>query len=370
MHTRIKITPMTKDLSFWRGRRVAVALSGGVDSAAALLLLLRAGAKAEAVFMSNWRLPEESPDENCPESADVVSAAAAADVLSAPLAVWNFAAQYRREVFAPFVAGLQQGKTPNPDVFCNSRIKFRAFCDRARAEGYEAAATGHYAMIANDGDGGFRLCKGEDSAKDQSYFLHRLTQEQLSFAVFPLAGYHKVEVRALAKAAGLANWSRKDSTGICFVGKRNFADFIRNHIADNPGDICTPDGKVIGRHKGLHLYTIGQRKGIGIGGGDAMFVYGKNTADNVLQVAEDESLLYHTEVKAGDTHWIGEIPKARRVYTARLRHGHQPATCILSEVSKTAITINFAAPQRAPCPGQSAVIYDGNTCLGGAIIGV
>ncbi|MGI9336934.1 MAG: tRNA 2-thiouridine(34) synthase MnmA [Gammaproteobacteria bacterium] len=358
-----------QDLSFWRGRRVAVALSGGVDSAVALLLLLRAGAKAEAVFMSNWRLPEEAPDDNCPESADVVAAAAAADVLKAPLAVWRFADQYRREVFAPFVAELQKGNTPNPDIFCNSRIKFRAFCDRARAEGYEAAATGHYAAIMPNGGGGLRLCKGEDSAKDQSYFLHRLTQEQLSYALFPLARLHKAEVRALARAEGLANWSRKDSTGICFIGSRNFNTFIRAHIEDNPGDICTPDGKRIGKHRGLHFHTIGQRKGIGIGGGGgALFVYDKNAANNTLQVSADERLLYRDKVHLIDTHWIGEMPKANWVYTARLRHGQQPATCILAEVSPKTTTINFATPQRAPCPGQSAVIYDGNTCLGGGII--
>lgn len=356
------------DLSNWRGRRIAVALSGGVDSAAALLLLLRAGAKADAVFMSNWRLPGDPPDDNCPERADIVSAAAAADILSAPLAVWNFAADYRREVFAPFVAELKKGNTPNPDIFCNSRIKFAAFCARARAEGYEAAATGHYASVTKDGGGMLRLQKGEDSAKDQSYFLHRLTQAQLSFALFPLARYHKAEVRQMAKAAGLANWSRKDSTGICFIGKRNFATFIRAHIADNPGDIQTPDGKVIGRHNGLHLYTIGQRRGIGIGGGGALFVYHKDAANNILYVADDERLLYQTEVSITGTHWIAETPKANWVYTARLRHGQQPATCILSAISNDTATINFPAPQRAPCPGQSATLYDGNTCLGGGII--
>ena len=350
-----------------KNRKVILGLSGGVDSAVALLLLLRAGAKAAAVFMSNWRLPDEAPDDDCPESADVVSAAAAADILKAPLSVWRFAGQYRREVFAPFVAELQKGNTPNPDVFCNSRIKFRAFFDRARREGFEAAATGHYAAIL-PGGGGFRLCKGEDSAKDQSYFLHRLTQGQLSFAIFPLARFHKAEVRALARAAGLANWSRKDSTGICFIGERNFNNFIRAHIADNPGDICAPDGKVLGRHRGLHFHTIGQRKGIGIGGGGALFVYDKDAAKNILRVSEDERLLYRGEVHLTDAHWIGERPKANWVYTARLRHGQQPETCILSEVSANTATIRFATAQRAPCPGQSAVVYDGNTCLGGGII--
>ena len=357
------------DLSFWRNKRVAVALSGGVDSAAALLLLLRAGAKAQAIFMSNWRLPEDAEDDNCGEGADITAAAAAADVLDAPVEVWSFARQYREMVFAPFLAGLREGYTPNPDVFCNSRIKFRAFCDRAREMGFDAAATGHYAGIVQDGAGGLRLCKGEDSAKDQSYFLHRLTQEQLSFALFPLAGYHKSEVRQMARAAGLANWSRKDSTGICFIGKRNFADFIGNYIDDNPGKIQTPDGKTIGTHRGLHFHTIGQRKGLGLGGGgDVWFVCGKIPAQNILQVSRDEKALYRAEVRIHNTHWISAPPKENWVYTARLRHCQQPATCILTEVKESTTTIAFPKSQRAACPGQSAVIYDGNICLGGGII--
>ena len=362
------------DLQQWCGGRVAVALSGGVDSSVAALLLKRAGARTEAFFMSNWRGDED--DDVCNDREDLAAAAAAADVLELPLEALSFAGEYREQVFAPFVAELKKGNTPNPDIFCNSRIKFRAFAARARELGFDAAATGHYAGIMRpQGDEGgslLRLCKGEDSAKDQSYFLHRLTQEQLSFAAFPLARKHKSEVRAEAKAAGLANWSRRDSMGICFIGKRNFPNFIRRHIPDNPGEMQTPDGKVVGEHRGLHFHTIGQRKGIGLGGaGEPWFVCGKRKADNVLQVVQggEHPLLFNDEVCLTNAHWIaGTPPPVNWVFSARLRHGQEPASCTLAEATPATAKIIFAQKQRAPSPGQSAVIYDGNICLGGGVI--
>ncbi len=384
------------ELAHWRGKRVALGLSGGVDSSVAALLLLRAGADVRAFFMSNWRDDDDGDgvdngdggdggdgDDNgngkgkngCNDGPDLASAAAAADILGIPLDAVSFADEYRRLVFAPFLAELRRGRTPNPDVLCNSHIKFDAFLRYAREDGCEAVATGHYAGILRpEASGGgaqkLRLQKGEDSAKDQSYFLHRLAQPQLARAIFPLARLHKADVRAMAKAAGLANWSRKDSAGICFIGKRRFAEFIRRYLPDNPGEIQTPEGETVGAHSGLHLYTIGQRRGLGIGGGEPWFVCGKRLRENVLQVSRgDAPALFRNEIRISDAHWIAEIPPPTNwVFAARLRHGQEPASCTLSSATNENATILFPLRQRAPAPGQSAVLYDGNTCLGGGII--
>ena len=362
------------------GARVAVGLSGGVDSAVAALLLRRAGAQVRAVFMRNWRDDDESAA--CHDKADFHAAAAVADHLELELDVADFAREYRQRVFAPFLQSLREGKTPNPDVLCNAEIKFSAFRAAAEKNGADFIATGHYARIrrglgdaseADAAEKNIALLKGEDSAKDQSYFLHRLTRAQLARSLFPLGGMMKEEVRRLARQAGLPNWDRKDSTGICFIGERPFREFLARFIPPSPGPMRDADsGQAVGTHQGLAFYTLGQRKGLGIGGaGSGWFVVGKNPADNALEVARDSAhpRLFSARVSAADARWIAEAPpKTNWVYSARLRHGQVPASCTLTRASMTEMDIAFAAPQRAPAPGQFAVVYDGNVCLGGGVI--
>ncbi|MGI9298714.1 MAG: tRNA 2-thiouridine(34) synthase MnmA [Gammaproteobacteria bacterium] len=355
---------------FSPGAVVFVALSGGVDSALAAHLLLRAGAEVRAVFMKNWR--DGDDDSGCGDKEDLFAAAAAADTLGAELLVADFAAEYRERVFAPFLRALRAGLTPNPDVYCNSEIKFAAFRRYARARGADFVATGHYARTRRADGGEWRLLKGEDSAKDQSYFLHRLSRGQLADSLFPLGAMHKADVREAARAAGLRNWSRRESMGICFIGARKFDSFLEGYIPQTPGEIRTPEGEIVGAHRGLAFYTMGQRRGLHIGGaGDAWFVVGKRRRENILVAARgaNHPLLYSSRVRFANARWIaGNPPPARRVYEARLRHRHSPASCVLTRADDEGGEIVFAAPQRAAAPGQFAVVYDGNVCLGGGEI--
>ena len=348
---------------------VVVALSGGVDSSVAAWRLRQAGARVHAVFMKNWA--DDDEEAACHDKEDLISAAAAAEALSLPFDVVNFADEYRRRVFEPFLAELRRGRTPNPDVLCNSEIKFAAFHRFAAEQGAEAVATGHYARIAQAPEG-WRLYKAEDSAKDQTYFLHRLRAAQLAYSLFPLGEHYKTEVRQMARAAALGNWQRKDSTGICFIGERDFDSFIARYLPPAPGEMQDESGRVIGEHRGLQFYTIGQRRGLGVGGaGEAWFVAAKEPAHNVLRVVQGEHhpLLYARRVQVEDAQWIaGTPPPARWVYAARLRHRQPPASCTLAEVGGDTATIVFAEPQRAAAPGQFAVIYDGDLCLGGGVI--
>ena len=362
-------------LKKWKKISLAVALSGGVDSAVAAWLLQSAGAKVRAFFMKNWQ--DDDTEAGCHDKNDLTAAAAAADVLGIDFDVINFASEYKERVFRPFLDDLRSGRTPNPDVLCNSEIKFGAFCHYAKKAGAVAVATGHYARIQQAATG-WQLLKGEDSAKDQSYFLHRLTAAQLEMAVFPLGGWHKSDVREKAKQIGLSNWDRKDSTGICFIGERNFSDFLRHYLPDTPGAIQTPEGKVVGEHIGLPFYTIGQRRGLRIGGssdsddGDAWFVVGKRAAENVLEVVRGENhpRLFANEVRIENAHWLaGSPPPTKWVYSARLRHRQQPVGCTLTAADEKTAHIIFAEAQRAPAAGQYAVLYDGNVCLGGGVIG-
>lgn len=365
-----EVATIVQALSVWRDKPVAVGLSGGVDSAVAAYLLQAAGAKVTAWFMKNW--DDGDADAACHDKDDLLCAAAVAERLNVGFDVLDFTRKYRERVFAEFVRELEAGRTPNPDILCNSRIKFAVFHERALAAGAVAVATGHYAGREFIG-GEWRLKKGEDSGKDQSYFLCQLTQAQLARAIFPLATMHKSAARALARRIGLPNWSRKDSTGLCFVGERDFPRFIAPYVRAQAGDMVDDiGGAVVGRHRGLPFYTIGQRRGLGLGGGDGpWFVTRKDPAHNRLYVAReaDSRLLERDEVTVADPHWISRRPpKAGWVYSARLRHRQAPATCILTEVAPDRATIHFPLPQRAPTPGQFAAIYDGNTCLGGARI--
>ena len=363
--------------ALFEGARVTVGVSGGVDSAVAALLLKQCGAKVCGVFMRNWRDDDEAAA--CHDKADFYSAAAVADALEIDLEVADFAREYRERVFAPFLQSLREGDTPNPDVLCNAEIKFDAFRAFAEKNGADFVATGHYARVrrATQNAGGvlndIALLKGEDSAKDQSYFLHRLTRSQLARAVFPLGGMMKTDAREVARAAGLPNWNRKDSTGICFIGERPFREFLERFIPPSPGAMVDADtGREVGRHAGLAYYTLGQRKGLGIGGaGAGWYVCGKRRGENVLEVVSGggHPRLFAGRVWARKAHWIGgRAPRTNWVYAARLRHGQVPASCTLTRADEEGMEIVFAERQRAPAPGQFAVVYDGNVCLGGGVI--
>jgi tRNA-specific 2-thiouridylase len=353
--------------------KVVVGMSGGVDSSVAALLLKRDGHAVTGLFMKNWE--DDDDDEYCSTREDFVEAAAAADVLGIELEAVNFAAEYKERVFADFLREYSAGRTPNPDVLCNAEIKFKAFLDHAMRLGAEKIATGHYAQadFANDA---FRLLRGEDASKDQSYFLHRLSQEQLARVMFPVGGLKKSEVRRIAQEAGLPNHARKDSTGICFIGERPFREFLNRYLKKEPGRIVDQDGAVLGEHIGLAFYTIGQRKGIGVGGkkdagGEAWYVAEKRMSSNELVVVQghDHPLLMKSTLQAGEASWVsGKIPAVPSSHTAKTRYRQADAPCTLARVAPSGMAVDFSAPQRAVTPGQSVVLYDRAVCLGGGII--
>lgn len=352
--------------------RVVVGLSGGVDSAVAAHLLIAAGHEVEAVFMKNWI---DTDDDVCPAAEDLADAEAVCRRLGIRLTVVNFAPDYWDRVFARFLADHRSGRTPNPDVLCNTEIKFRAFLDHALEGGAAAIATGHYARIV-ESEGRYRLLRAADRAKDQSYFLHGLTQEQLGRALFPLGGLTKPEVRRIAAEIGLSVHAKRDSTGICFIGERRFDDFLARYLPRDPGAIVTPRGEVVGRHRGLAFYTIGQRQGLGIGGrhgaDDApWYVAGKEAEGNRLVVVQghDHPLLLSTALTAPEIHWIAGAPPPLPLHcTAQIRYRQPPQTCTVAAGGDDLLTITFDLPQRAVTPGQYAVLYDGDDCLGGGVI--
>ena len=349
--------------------KVVVGLSGGVDSAVAALLAKRAGHDVVGLFMKNWE--DDDSDEYCSTREDLIDAAAAADRIGIELEAVNFSAEYKERVFAEFLREYAAGRTPNPDVLCNAEIKFRAFLDHAMRLGAEKIATGHYARVEKR-DGAFRLLRGKDASKDQSYFLHRLRQEQLARVVFPVGGLRKSEVRRIALDAGLPNHAKKDSTGICFIGERPFREFLNRYLPRVPGPIKTAEGRTVGEHIGLAFYTIGQRKGIGIGGaGEPWYVAEKQLDTNTLVVVQghDHPLLMKQSLRAEDASWIaGAPPAAPSAHTAKTRYRQADAPCTLSKVLESEIRVDFGAPQWAVTPGQSVVLYDGEDCLGGGVI--
>jgi len=349
--------------------KVVVGLSGGVDSSVAALLAKRAGHEVVGLFMKNWE--DDDDDEYCSTREDLIDAAAAADRIGIDLEAVNFSGEYKERVFAEFLREYAAGRTPNPDVLCNAEIKFRAFLDHAMRLGAEKIATGHYAGV-DFSENRFRLLRGTDSSKDQSYFLHRLTQEQLSRVMFPVGKLKKSEVRRIALEAGLPNHAKKDSTGICFIGERPFREFLNRYLPKVPGLIKTADGKIVGEHIGLAFYTIGQRKGIGIGGaGDAWYVADKRIDANELIVVQghDHPLLMKKALSAADAAWVaGRPPQAPSVHTAKTRYRQADAPCTLSKAAESEINVEFSAPQWAVTPGQSVVLYDGEVCIGGAVI--
>ena len=347
---------------------IIVGMSGGVDSAVTALLLKQQGYRVTGLFMKNW---EDDDDEHCPARQDFLDVLAVAEVIGIEVEAVNFSAEYKDRVFSYFLREYQAGRTPNPDVLCNAEIKFKAFLEHALNMGGERIATGHYARL-REVDGRFELLKAVDMGKDQSYFLYRLNQFQLAKSMFPLGELTKPEVRRIAEQAGLPNFAKKDSTGICFIGERPFREFLQRYLPIQPGDMCTPDGRVVGRHQGLMYYTLGQRQGLGIGGaGEAWFVAGKDLPQNRLIVVQghDHPLLFNPGLRAADLNWIaGLAPDTAPVYAAKTRYRQADAACRLSLLDATGCTLTFDTPQWAVTPGQSAVLYAGDVCLGGGII--
>jgi len=361
-----------------RACRVVVGLSGGVDSAVAAWLLKRAGHEVVGIFMKNWEDDDDS--EYCSSNIDFVDAAAVADVIGIELEHVNFAAQYRDRVFAEFLREYRAGRTPNPDVLCNAEIKFKAFLDHALRLGAEQIATGHYARVRQRA-GSFELLKGLDGSKDQSYFLHRLNQQQLARTLFPVGDLKKTQVRELAAEISLPNAKKKDSTGICFIGERPFREFLNRYLSQAPGAIEDDRGRTVGRHVGLSFYTLGQRQGLGIGGlkpargrGVAehapWYVARKELARNVLRVVQgpDHPWLQSHQLQAADSSWVaGAAPPPGR-YVAKTRYRQADAACALTPQGDAAFALHFDDAQWAVTPGQSAVLYDGEVCLGGGVI--
>jgi len=344
--------------------KVVVGMSGGVDSSVAALLLKRQGHEVVGLFMKNWE--DDDDDEYCSTREDLIDAAAAADVIGIDLEAVNFSAEYKDRVFAEFLREYSAGRTPNPDVLCNAEIKFKAFLDHAMRLGAEKIATGHYARTD-----GARLLKGKDGGKDQSYFLHRLNREQLSRVLFPVGELKKTEVRRLALEAGLPNHAKKDSTGICFIGERPFREFLNRYLPKAPGKIVDEKGKTVGEHMGLAFYTIGQRKGIGLGGpGEPWYVAEKRLAENELVVVRghDHPLLLKKSLEAADASWIASAPSEGVNLSGKTRYRQADSPCTVSRVLDSEIKVDFPAPQWAVTPGQSVVLYDGEVCLGGGII--
>ena len=354
-------------------KKVIVGMSGGVDSSVAALLLKEQGYEVIGLFMKNWE--DDDTDEYCPAKQDLIDAAAVADKLGIEIEAVNFSKEYKERVFANFLEEYSAGRTPNPDILCNSEIKFKAFLDHAMALGGDLMATGHYAQV-REKNGLFQLMKADDGTKDQSYFLYRLNQAQLSKTLFPLGGLLKREVRDIARRAGLPTSEKKDSTGICFIGERPFQEFLSRYLPHAPGEIQTPDGKVVGQHNGLMYYTMGQRQGLGIGGsresnGEPWFVAGKDMQRNVLIVVQghDHPLLLNDGLVAGNLHWIsGEDPKTHWVYAAKTRYRQPDAPCEIDRLESGSADIRFGQKQWAITPGQSVVVYESNVCLGGGII--
>lgn len=351
--------------------RVIVGLSGGVDSAVAALLLLEQGYDVHGVFMDNW---EDDEDETyCNAAEDFQDARSVANALGIPITKVNFAREYRERVFSYFIREYEAGRTPNPDVLCNSEIKFKAFLEYALRLGADWIATGHYARVRHGAQA--QLLKGVDANKDQSYFLHAVPEAALAKALFPLGGLEKTAVREIAEKNSFVNFDKKDSTGICFIGERPFREFLQKYLPVKPGRMVTPEGDVVGEHQGLTYYTLGQRKGLHIGGikeGDEApwYVVDKHMESNELVVAQghDHPLLFRDSLHAVALHWINEAPVNATRIAAKTRYRQADQDCVVTECDAENLQLRFEQPQRAVTPGQYVVIYDADVCMGGGII--
>ena len=352
--------------------KVMLGISGGVDSSVAGLLLQRDGYAVEGLFMQNWE--EDDQEAPCTTDADRKDALTVCGQLGIPFHARNFSRQYWDGVFTHFLDEYRAGRTPNPDVACNREIKFKTFLDTARELGAEKIATGHYARVG-ERDGRYQLLRALDTAKDQTYFLHTLGQQQLAATLFPVGALEKPQVRALARKAQLSTSAKKDSTGICFIGERDFRSFLARYIPARPGAMRTPDGTCVGTHQGAMYYTLGQRSGLGIGGrhdasGAPWYVVGKDVAANVLVVAQggESRWLQSRRLRAEPPSWVaGFAPAGDFRCTARTRYRQSDQSCTVKLVSD-GIEVQFDEPQRAVTPGQSVVLYAGAVCLGGAVI--
>ncbi|MEO1202291.1 MAG: tRNA 2-thiouridine(34) synthase MnmA [Pseudomonadota bacterium] len=362
---------MTVHLNNVANRDVVLGLSGGVDSAVAALLLKQAGARVQALHMTNW----EDDDGYCTAAEDLQDARRVCEQLDIPLHHVNFSAEYRDRVFEYFLDEYKAGRTPNPDVLCNREIKFGVFRQYARRLGGELLATGHYARTATT-DAGPVLLKGRDAGKDQSYFLHAVSAEAFAETVFPLGELDKSEVRRIAREHGLEIYDKKDSTGICFIGERPFRDFLSTYLPAQPGAIRSLTGVELGEHAGLMYYTLGQRQGLGIGGrndvgGEPWYVVGKDVQNNILLVDQGESdALLSEALVATHPHWIGAAPDglaAGLECMAKVRYRQADQACKVTATDGN-LRVVFDAPQRAVAPGQFVVFYRGDQCLGGAVI--
>ena len=354
------------------GKRVIVGMSGGVDSSVAANCLIEQGYEVEGLFMKNWEQDDE--EDYCAAAEDLKDAQQVCDRLNIKLHSVNFADQYWDRVFQNFLDEYSAGRTPNPDILCNREIKFKAFLDYALQLGADFIATGHYVQRGNN-DNSYQLLKGLDDNKDQSYFLYTLNQNQLKHSLFPVGNIEKPQVRQLAEKSGFITHNKKDSTGICFIGERKFKDFLQQFIPAQPGDIKTLQGQTVGKHHGLMYYTLGQRKGLGIGGvknatEEPWFSVKKDLENNILYVAQgDDSALYHSHLTASQLSWVsGEIPALPCICKAKVRYRQDDQSCVIQQCENGSITVSFEDAQRAITPGQSVVFYQENICLGGGVI--
>lgn len=360
--------PLRTDTS---SMHVIVGMSGGVDSSVAALLLKQQGYQVSGIFMQNW----EDDDEHCTARQDYRDAASVAAKLGMPITTVNFAEEYWKRVFEHFLSEYGAGRTPNPDILCNKEIKFKAFLEHARSQGADAIATGHYVRSGGDNTQ-ISLLRGLDTNKDQSYFLYTLNQEQLRPSLFPVGALEKPKVRSIAQDAGFHVHSKKDSTGICFIGERKFTAFLGEYLPAQPGDIVTDTDEVIGQHNGLMFYTLGQRQGLGIGGlsnssDSPWYVLAKDLSDNRLIVGQghDHPTLFRSHLSAHDVHWVhGTSVDQELRCTAKVRYRQHDQAVLVKMQKNGNLEITFDEPVRAATPGQSIVFYSGEQCLGGAII--
>lgn len=353
-------------------KKVIVGISGGVDSAVSAYILKKQGFEVEGLFMKNW---EDDDDASyCAAAEDLAIAQSICDELCIPLHTVNFSAQYWQKVFRHFLDEYEAGRTPNPDILCNKEIKFTLFPEYARRFGAQWFASGHYA-VKSQHENIYRLLRGIDGNKDQSYFLHSLSQQQMAHHLFPVGEYTKPHVRQLAYEAGLPNYDRKDSTGICFIGERRFSEFLQRYLAARPGPVCDPHGAVLGEHQGVYYYTLGQRQGLGIGGkkdaGDKpWYVAAKDVNANTLTVVQghDHPWLFSRELVASPVHWISaQVPDTPFVCTAKVRYRQDDQPCTITCANEQ-WRVTFDEPVWAVTPGQSVVFYQREICLGGGVI--
>jgi tRNA-specific 2-thiouridylase len=348
---------------------VVVGMSGGVDSSVSALLMKEQGYEVIGLFMKNW----EEKDENgvCRSTEDYDDVRRVCDQIDIPYYSVNFVEEYWKQVFTQFIADFHKGWTPNPDILCNREIKFKVFLDKALELGADFLATGHYCQNKLQDDGSHTLVKGIDQNKDQTYFLYTLNQQILNRVIFPVGGLEKYEVRQIARQHHLATSDKKDSTGICFIGERDFRSFLSQYVAIQPGSFYTLEGKYVGKHMGTAYYTLGQRKGLGIGGpGDAWFVVGKDHEKGIVFIEQgaDHPALYCDELIATELSWISQPPSLPLPCQSKVRYRQADQSCTILEIKNGLARISFANPQRAVTPGQSIVFYDGNICIGGGVI--